>query len=94
MDDLTPRKTKRQSEVKIRHEQNLEVQQRLNANIPKESISTLHQKQHLDNASISNKQAKKDIERHLVKLQRKCKHKFNKSTKLCEYCGKHRFTHI
>jgi len=40
-----------------------------------------------------NKQAIQDIERQTVKLQRKCKHLFNKTTGKCDYCGKDRSAH-
>jgi len=79
--------------TKIQKEQASEVYERLKEK-KIEAFATLQKKQHLDSLTPQNKQAAQDIERQLIKLQRKCKHVFNKTTGKCDCCGKDRSTHI
>jgi len=48
----------------------------------------------LKNAKATTKKAQQDIQRQLIKIQKKCHHKFNKTTGRCEFCEKHRSTHL
>ena len=59
-----------------------------------EAFATLQKRQRLDNLNPQDKQATQDVERQRSKMQRKCKHKFDKTTGICDYCGKHRSDHI
>ena len=55
---------------------------------------TLQERERIQKLKATTKQAKQDVDRHLIKLQRRCHHKFNKSTGKCELCDKPRSAHI
>ena len=73
--------------------QALEVFNRLKAK-EATAFATLQKKQRLDSLDPKDKQTTQDIERQRSKMQRKCKHEFDKITGICDCCGKHRSDHI
>lgn len=48
----------------------------------------------MQSKTFASKKTQADATRALQKLQSKCNHKYNASTKNCEFCGKHRDSHI
>jgi hypothetical protein len=44
--------------------------------------------------SATTTKAQNDATKALQKLQSKCNHKYNKATRLCEFCGKNRSSHV
>jgi len=55
---------------------------------PQDRVSTLQSK------TFASKKSQADATRALQKLQRKCNHKYNLSTRKCEFCGKNRDSHL
>jgi hypothetical protein len=79
--------------AKIKKEKALEVAERLKIK-EVEGFATFQRKQRLDNLVVKDKRAAQDIERQRIKMQRACKHVFNKITKICDCCGKKRSSHV
>jgi hypothetical protein len=82
------------SRKKVMGTQNIEKQKKKLATQGKQAVETLKIKQRLDNIVPTDKKSAQDVERQRIKLQRKCKHVFNRSTGRCESCDKHRSAHI
>lgn len=61
--------------------------------IDEQHLKTLQQRQKLDSLQASSKKEAQDIERHRLKMQKKCRHEFDHK-ECCQYCGKKRKSHI
>ena len=55
---------------------------------PQDRVTTLQSK------TFASKQSQADATRALQKLQSRCNHKYNVSTRNCEFCGKSRDSHL
>ena len=55
---------------------------------PQDRVTTLQSK------TFASKKSQADATRALQKLQSRCNHKYNLSTRKCEFCGKSRDSHL
>lgn len=79
------------NETKLKKFQQTSVGIRVGLKRTEENDRTiLQQRERLQTAKAATQKAKQDIQRQLSKLQRKCHHRFNKSTGHCEFCDKPR----
>ncbi len=87
------REQKRETELRLRPLENSGIRVG-NKRTEDNDRNIIQNREQLQRLKATTKQAKQDVERHLIKLQRRCNHRFNKLTKHCELCGKPRSAHI
>jgi len=88
--NLASQVTIQQSVTKITQKQQAESQQTIES-----TATSIPQKvQELQNLTFSSKKSQNDVTRALQKLQSRCNHKYNRNTKRCEFCNKHRDSHV
>lgn len=100
--------TIRSSTTKVRSEQNIENTIRLRPSSEgsgsgiksgrtrsdSEDAANLNKRVDINNVVISSSRDSADINRARSKLQRRCNHIFNISTRVCQFCQKHRDSHV
>ena len=88
--NLSSQVTIRQSITKISQKQQTESQQTIEST----AASIPQRVQELQKLTFSSKKSQNDVTRALQKLQSRCNHKYNRNTKRCEFCNKHKDSHV